>query len=246
MSNRSGIKIGSADTSPVFVIGGPPTVPVGTSTPTQGQMFYCRGTFAKALNGKLYQEAALALGIAASAVKRPENTGAWFALRVPSLSPQIDQLMAQVENWAESIASAIKSGEDQLQRAIASLEARAVELQQLIQRIDAILNSLLGTVYTLPPCSAMVTISNGTYGLLGDLVSSQDQPADGATAYGGGFLMVIPIPIVGGLALDLLQQLLVPQAGPPPTTGALASVPSVPGIGGLPTPPPPSAVPDPL
>jgi hypothetical protein len=129
-------------------------------------------------------------------------------------------------------------------KAIEGLEARIVELQQMIKRLDSLMQSLSGLTFLLPQCSGLITISNGTGGVLADLVSSQNKPADSPLAYGGGFLLLLPIPPGTTYLLDFLMQVFGIATGNPTLNGSLGPIPTATGIGDLPAAPPSSPEPD--
>lgn len=226
--------VGSADCSPVIAVR-------PEFNRFQGNLVYCRGLFANAFGGQVLREAAIALGIAGAAAQRPEKLGAWLSLRLPGIYPIGDDLLSTVANWTEALQTATEDSSAQLNKAIETMQARGVQLQQLIRRIDAIVASLAGDSYRLSPCSAMVTISNGTAGLVADLVASEGKPQDPPTAYGGGAVLVVPLPVVGTVMFDFLKSLFQLTEGP---VDSLGVVPDTLGIGGSPDVPPDDPVPD--
>ena len=253
---------GSADISPVLVINRDALTTLGTTpglldigslsgnitSATSGNLLYCRGIFAKAMGGAILKEAAIALGIAGAATSRKENLGQWIALRVFDTYPAAEDVLSMITNWAQSVQYATLDATDHLSKAIENLESRVAELQQLIRRIDSLIQMLTGFTYLLPACSALVTVSNGTGGLLSDLVSSQSKPNDSPTAFGGGLCLVVPVPL-GGIVLDLLQVFLSTSPGSPGDTAtgspsSLGIIPTAPGVGALPAAVPASPTPD--
>jgi len=256
-SKKHGV-VGSADKSPVYSLqgttaatvkgqNGQPDKRVFGATQLakkQGQLLYCRGLFANAFNGQMLSEAALVLGIAASAVKKRGNEGAWHSLKVRDLFPGWEDTLSTVSNWTRSLQVSITSPADKMTTFIEGLEARAVELQQLIKRIDALTQNLTGYTFLLPECSGLVTLSNGTGGVLSDLVAAKNKPSDSPTAYGGGVLIVIPTSPAVSLVTDLIEQVFTPQEGPPSPTGDMAAAPSALGVGDLPVVPAPDPEPD--
>jgi hypothetical protein len=102
---------GSADRSPVYVLQwtGVSKISgkrIGNSTSLsmkQGRVIYCRGLFAKAFDGKILSEAALTLSIAASAIKKQGNEGAWYTAKVFDTSPQWENALTAVSDWMASL-----------------------------------------------------------------------------------------------------------------------------------------------
>jgi hypothetical protein len=250
--------VGSADHSPVFAIDlntlstwgsynrtgrftDPATKHVG--------VYFCRGLFAKYQGGKLFQEAALALSVAAAATRRSLADGEWWSFRFFDSFPSIEDCLSSLLDMIKSLQGSLDSIVALIMRYISYLEARVVELQQFIRRINALLQSLLGFSFQIPQCSALALTSNGTGGVLADFVSAQNKPSDSPLAYGAGLVALIPFG--PGAAMDIVGWLLKPEPGVDPSPdGTLGSqdtgVPDAIGIEGLPAPPPvpPDPAPD--
>jgi hypothetical protein len=247
---------GSADESPVFFAGLPAlkkhdpnyfvaqsafqqNLGIGFNTPSG--IVYCRSIFAKATDNRIYRQAALVLSVAASVTKN-DGPGQWFAFRFFDSFPGMEGLFDVMLGFVEAIDAAIKGIVDQIVRYIEFLESRLVEIQQLVQRINAFLQSLLNFAFQIPACSALMLFSNGTGGVLGDLVTAQNKPSDSPLAYGAGVAVVMPL--LPGVPIEFLASLFKPSADP--IAGNLGTEPVGPimGIEDLPAPASPGDEPD--
>jgi len=201
-----GTKEGSADRSPVIFSD---IDDVRRSCET-GQLVngagivFARGLLVDYEGGQLISQAKIALTMAGSLWKRNDE-GAWIAIRFLDVLPGIGDVLETIRNWVAAIKNAIDSIVDTIIKYIEWLEARIVELQQLIRRINALIQSLLGHLFQVPACSALMCIAPGTDGLLSAFLSSQYKPDDGPFAYGAGVALVIPF--LPSFAYQLLLQL---------------------------------------
>jgi hypothetical protein len=236
-------KEGSADDSPVFFINreGLCGVRFYEPLPDYCGVFFCRGIFASAKNGQIFQEASVALGVAASAMRRSPADGAWIAIRFFDMFPGIEDFLAVIRNWLNAIEAALQSIIDTIKKYIEFIEARIIELQQLIQRINAIIQSLLGFAFQIPKSAALLLISQGTGGVIADLMSAQNKPSDSPLAYGAGIAVVIPFG--PDWVMQLLQMIFATSSGSPQPGEMMAApppaIPAAIGLEALPPPPPP-------
>jgi hypothetical protein len=248
---------GSADLSPVFYVDQADlqAVVLVQSVNRSPQnidntgVFYCRGLFAKYQGGKLFQQAALALSVAAASIQRSRADGEWWSFRFFDSFPSIEDCLDSVVNALESLKGSLDSIVALIVRYISYLEARVVEIQQFILRVNALLQSILGFTFQIPQCSALVLLgSNGSGGVLSDFVSSANKPSDSPLAYGAGVVALIPYG--PGQAMDIVAELFKPEPGVDPSpTGTLGDRSTLPpdaiGIEDLPAPPvPPPGPPD--
>ena len=248
--NDSNRMEGSADDSPVFYVGKDTLVQMGSNITeaTAGAnagVFYCRSLLANVLDGQLYQEAAVALGVASSAFQRTPADGEWIAVRFLDQFPFLEDALQVLINWLEAIKNSIDSIVDTIRKYIEFAEARVIELQQLMVRINALIQSLLGYSFRIPKSSALFLQSQGTDGVLADLVSADNKPSDSPLAYGAGVAIVIPLPLGAApsalRALGLLQAFMVKEAGTQDLDATLSSGETIPdaiGLEALPGPPP--------
>jgi len=243
-------KVGSADKSPVFYIGATDLTNITRATvlETTSQMgvFYARGLLAKYDNGSLLQQAALALGIAGAALSRSPADGAWLNVRLLDWLPGLENFLAVILNWIEAIRNAIQSIIDTIRKYIEFIEGRIVELQNLIRRINDIIQSILGFAFQIPKCAVLTLVSDGTIGVLSDLVSAQNKPSDSPLAYGAGIAVVIPFGPAFGM--DIIAEFCKSESGnPTPDTYMASSTPPFPAMADaevLPPPVPPDPEPD--
>ena len=233
---------GSADDSPVFFVNrnGLTDLRWWDKNPTDAGIVFCRGIFARAKTGQLFQEAALALGIAASTFTRSPDDGAWIAVRLFDSLPGLDNFFATIRNWLQAIRAALQSIIDTIRKYIEFIEGRIVELQQLIRRINALIQSLLGFAFQIPKASALLLVSNGTGGVVADLASAKTKPFDSPLAYGAGIAVVIPFG--PALVMDFIKFLFATSGGTP-QPGEYMAAPPPPfgdaiGLGALPPPAP--------
>jgi len=158
------------------------------------------------VNDDIYEQAAFALRIATGPLARPQEKG-WIAIRLfPQGIPDIDRFLEELLALLKSIAAALQSIADLIRRFIEFLQARIIELQALLNRINATIQNLLTLFGGLPAVAGLVTVANGTDGVLASFVSAQNKPFDSPAAYGGGVVL-----FAGGIpsiALDIFKALV--------------------------------------
>jgi hypothetical protein len=172
--------LGSADSSPVLygnqenLIRGEPS----------GKVLFCRNV----IDATVYEEARTILQIATAVNKRATKDGEWVAGRLFSSLPELSQFFEMINGWVKSIKAGSKSSTDGIIAYIEFLQARVTELQNLVNRI----NSLLQVVVRFKFVSASIlpVIANGTEGIISALVNSTNKPQDGAAAYSAGLVML--------------------------------------------------------
>ncbi len=155
----------------------------------------------------MLQEAALALKMVGAAFLRAPEDGEWIAIRFLDSIPGIEGFLEGIQNWLDQLAAAIQSMADTLIAYIEFIEARLVELQQLIRRINALILSILSFSLTLPKFSGLMLVGNGTDGVLSGLVTAKEKPFDSPLAYGAGVGLVMALlpGIAGQFILSLIQ-----------------------------------------
>jgi hypothetical protein len=189
------------------------------------------------------QQAALTLRVAGAAIRKTKADGDWIYIRWLDTCPGVEDFLAMVANWVEAIRASLQSIIDVIRKYIEFIEARIVELQQLIHRINALLQSVLGFTFQMPKCSVLTLVSDGTGGVLADLVKAENKPSDSPLSYGGGLAVVIPL--FPGFAVDLLLSLWKPEPVEGALTGVMGQDPStVQGIDGIVVVPPDPVEPD--
>lgn len=183
---------GSADRSPVFYQG---RNFFGSTTAVKNggvDISYCRTLLAEYQNGQLMQEAGVALGVAGAAHQRAPQDGAWLSVRLGDIFPPLDAFFDQILNWLDSIKAGLQSVADVLIAYIEFLEARIIELQQLIRRINSLIQLSFSFSLSLPKVSGLVLSSSGTDGVLSDFIGSENKPQDSPLSYGAGVAIVAP------------------------------------------------------
>ena len=116
---------------------------------------------------------------------------------------------------------------DAIVKYIEFLQAQIVELQQLIRRINAMIQSLLSFAFLLPEFSGLMLFSDGTDGLMADLVAATNKPSDGPRSYGGGVALVIPA------GPSFIYDLIALAAGEDPDPDAMTTLTAAPDAVGI-------------
>jgi len=172
--------LGSADSSPVLY-GNQENLIRGEES---GKVLYCRNL----IDSTLYNEARIVLQIAASAKTRPLKDGEWVATRLFTAIPELNQFFQTINGWVKSIQLGSKSATDGILAYIDFLRARVTELQNLINRIDSVLQTLVK--FKFSSASLLPIVANGTEGIIAGLVNSTNKPPDGSTAYSAGVVIL--------------------------------------------------------
>jgi len=194
MSERAKGRVStSGDMTPVFYSGATDLIDYKKGGSSLGAAIYLRGLFREYQEGVLYQQAAIALNIASAAFTRSPQDGEWVALRLFDSFPELEGFLNGLENWVLALSEATRSMADVIVKYIGFLQGIITDLQQLIRRINSLIQSLLSFSFALPEFSGLVVLSDGTDGLVSDLVSAQNKPSDVPRAYGGGIALVFPV-----------------------------------------------------
>jgi hypothetical protein len=147
----------------------------------------------------LLQAAKTVLGIAN--VRKNPKDGSWISVRLlPNFAPGAEAILDKLEAFLEGILDSLEGIADKIIAIIESIQARIYQLQAILEYIKALLESL--TSASLPGIAGLVLVANGTAGLAGELISSENKPISSATDYSAGVVVV-----AGGLpaiVLDLL------------------------------------------
>ena len=193
LKEQGGMRGSCDDGAPVFYLGKTDL----QKTPPKGKVIFCRGLFAAVNNGQILSEALFALSAAASAMHRSPKDGQWLTYKLMDSLTGIEDFMWSLQNWMESIRNTMQSIVDTIVKYIEFLEGRIIEMQQFIRRINDLIQSMMGNIFSVPKCSAMMLYSNGTGGMLSDFVSAKYKPSDSPLAFGAGVGVVFPVPLVG-------------------------------------------------
>ena len=124
--------------------------------------------------GILYQQAALTLQMAAAHALRSAADGEWIAIRFFDSIPGVEDFLEAIQNWIKALKAALQSIIDTILAYIEFIEARLIELQQLIRKINALLQAILGYMLDLPSCHFLALLENGTSGIVRGLSSAEN------------------------------------------------------------------------
>jgi len=236
----------SGDMTPVFCLGASQLVRFTKTTVFAAEwpgVLNMRGLIRAYEDGVLYQEAAIALRIATAAFSRSPQDGEWIAIRLFDAFPELEEFLSALENWVKSLASAVQSMADAIVKYIEFVQAQIVELQQLIRRINSMIQSFLSFSFALPQFSGLMLLSDGTDGLMSDMVTAENKPFDSPRSYGGGVAVVVPL--APGFIFDLIA-LAAGEEPDPTATTAIEGAPDAIGTEDVPPEPgpPPTDEPD--
>lgn len=245
--------VGSADMSPVYhfnqdvmnkAVESPKTFQTllqqsGQTPTSQGVgAIYLRTLFGLYEGGVVYQEAVTALQMSAAAALRSAQDGEWIAIRLFDAFPGLEGFFEGIQNWMAALAAAIESIADTLIAYIEFIEARLIELQQLIRRINALIQSILSFTIPLPQFSGLLLVSDGTSGIIRGLTTAENKPFDSPLAYGGGVALLMAL--LPGIAGSFVKNLILCTGGSPDPdkTIAVAQGDDAFGVDGIGEPPP--------
>jgi len=218
----------SGDTTPVFMVARDQFLPLTTwakgvvlydhlipKNPSKPYpaMVYTRGMIqGQTANGKsIYNQAAQVLRLACP--ERAPGDGEWVAFRLMDTWPRLIDFAWALENWASSLTTATESLADAIIKYIEFIQAQIVELQQIILRVNSLINSFLGFSFALPKFSGLLLLSDGTDGLLADFVAATNKPSDSPLSYGAGLALVAPY--APGFLLDIINVATAEEPGQP-------------------------------
>ena len=158
-------------------------------------------------NPDLVSSAAGVLKVTA-AIRSPKD-GGWEVYRplYEMLAP-LDQVLTKVEDWLLALLSALDGVIERIIAYIEAIQARIYQLQALIEWIRSLIKSL---DFALPSASGLVVVANGTDGILMDLISAGNKPADDPQSMGCGLIVV-----AGGVPMLLLDLFAAIMGGSAP------------------------------
>lgn len=201
------INTGSADYSPVlYVVDGPNIT-----------MDFCRNVFLS--NPTIFSAAATVLGVASAPLTSRElGGGAWTSYRLfPQGMPPVEAALGEITGFLGAIRTGLQGILDTALAYVSLLEARILELEALLRRIQGLLDLTLSI--QVPAASGLVVTAAGTDGILEALVGAADKPSDSAQVisridadgntvvegtYGAGVVL-----LAGGLPTTVLELLLL-------------------------------------
>tara|TARA_R110000824_G_scaffold54351_16_gene149971 strand:+ start:200 stop:796 length:597 start_codon:yes stop_codon:yes gene_type:complete len=147
-------------------------------------------------NPDLVSSAAGVLKVTA-AVRSPAD-GGWEVYRpLYEMMAPLDQVLSKVEDWLLALLSALDGVIERIIAYIEAVQARIYQFQALIEWIRSLIKSL---DFALPSASGLVVVANGTDGVLMDLISAGNKPADDPQSMGCGLIVV-----AGGVPMLLLD-----------------------------------------
>ena len=106
-------------------------------------------------------------------------------------------MLSKVEDWLLALLSALDGVIERIIAYIEAVQARIYQFQALIEWIRSLIKSL---DFALPSASGLVVVANGTDGVLMDLISAGNKPADDPQSMGCGLIVV-----AGGVPMLLLD-----------------------------------------
>jgi hypothetical protein len=142
-----------------------------------------------AISDELLVPAANVIRFAAGILSRAPNDSNWTAIRIfeQNLTP-ITDILTVIDNYLSGFLGSVQTLIDSIIAAIQAIRARLNQLQALLETIRALLRSL--SAFTISPMSALITVGDGTDGLLSNFVNSTNKPSDGPDSYGAGMVLV--------------------------------------------------------
>ena len=169
--------------------------------PRVTKIAYCRNIFED-----LYESAAFALGVANGPLsKGTDPDGGWITVRLGMMIPELDMFLDSIISWMKALVSAGNSIGKTIRQYIDYVQARIIELQTLIQRINSLLQNLLSIFGDLPAAALLTVISQGSEGIIEGLVTAQNKPGDGPGSYSAGAVVVMAAPTLFTFFIDLLK-----------------------------------------
>lgn len=171
---------GSADSSPVIYMNQDNLIQGGKG----GATYFCRSLFPT----EVYQQALLTLNLAGAAFKKSAADGEWIAGKLFFSMPELQQFLKAISLWANTLKVGTKAVTDAIQQYIDFLEARVIEIQELINRINALLQVIIQLDF--PSVSGLVLVEDGSDGILSAFIGASNKPSDGGTAYTAGAVLL--------------------------------------------------------
>ena len=164
------------------------------------RIFYTRDVLIS-VSDPILNQAAFVLNIATASISTQTDSD-WQYVRLNAWLT-FDAIIDFLEKLLNNIAAIMDTLQDMIDailKFIDYVQMRIVEVQNLIRKINAIIQSL--GLFDLPSCSIIFFASAGTEGLVKDIIQAEEKPSDQQTAVGWAGLGLIPIPFVN-LIVDL-------------------------------------------
>jgi hypothetical protein len=198
--------LGSADYSPVIYQSDDVTT-----------MKFCRNVFLA--NPSVLSASQLVLNVAASSATLAKKSGGeWTSYRLfPQGLPPVEAALNEIVGFLDAIKAGVRGIVDAVLAYIDFVEARILELEALLQRIEGLLDLVVSI--EVPAVAGLVVAANGTDGVLQALVSADNKPSDSSAAVSrigddgevvlGGTYGVGAVLLAGGLPAAVLDLLLL-------------------------------------
>ncbi len=143
--------------------------------------------------------------------------GQWIAIRpLETLLLPVEEFLEKLLNWLKTVRDGLLAIIKQILDYIRMIEARILEIQQLIRKIQGILR-MFADFTVSAELHMLVCTGAGTQGLIAEFMQSENKPQDGKGAVGTGAVVV-----AGGLPLiilDLLKAIFAATDSPGASTG---------------------------
>ena len=165
-------------------------------------LFFTRTILLNHNDGQVLEQSALVLNLVTASIDKKSESD-WDYVRIGEVGAfqNIDKYLAILMNSMLAFQQGLESASDRLERQINFLQQRILEMQNLIRKLNALIQSL--DELEIPTANLLLFASNGTDGVLTDLVMSQNKPQDSNKAIGFGAMGLVPLPFAS-LILDLL------------------------------------------
>lgn len=187
-----------------------------TSTTTTLTTVFCRNVFLA--TPSIFTASQLLLNIAASPITHPKQEGgAWVKYRLfPQGLPPVEAALGEIVGFLDAIQAGMTGISDAVTAYITFVQARILELEALLRRIEGLLGVILSI--EVPAAAALVVTGQGTDGILQSLVTATNKPSDDASVtridtsgevvatgtYGAGVVL-----LAGGLPSSVLEFLML-------------------------------------
>lgn len=183
---------------------------IGPSNNAQPQYWFVRDLIPRSL----YQKARTVLALTAdqSSLQRSPQSS-WYTRRVfapRTITGTALTAVTKVEQFVNVALAGLQNVADGILRVISFLEQRVREVQELIRRIETLLD--IPYQISFPSVKALVLITNGTSGVISGLVASREKPQEGPRDFAAGGVLVAG-GAVPSILVDVISESLAPASG---------------------------------
>ena len=145
-----------------------------------------------------YASAAAILGVAAKAIKM--KNGEWHFFRpFGNMMEPVEEVFKMILLFLRNVREGLAAAVERIMAFIRMIEARIMEIQGIIRKIQALL-AMLKDISVEGAFSMLLVNSAGTQGLLSDFMTAENKPSGGSGSYGMGMVAV-----AGGWPLILVE-----------------------------------------